>query len=627
MKHVPTVEVHSWSREKYELTPWIRALSVSGATSSPWSQITASLNIPAALWTKVAPRQGEWLVVRDRDNKAIAWGYVDKRATGVSVIGTTVQSKVTNVATIDWLDLAARVEIYVSPSLVTQSGVAAQPRTSKRRYSGVLPAEPGTLFPVDRWTDPNTGPWRALVKAARNYFSDEQGKQYFRPIGFALQEFVKLIMRILVPPSLASEYLSAQVRTVYDQSGVDAYAPDREVEVVPGYTLAGINAIQPQGVTITGLLMQTFMADFNMVELFTSLEGPGVLESSNDPVDRRLRAKPKADEVWTPEYDVNSPPPLPYAGAQTRYQGLELVWGDDEPEPPELTDEERYGRKLAGGLAENLGRNPVIIYRMRPWRAIPLDEFVAQTVGNRRQKTLRVGKNGVEEATRPQNALGVDKFNVAAFPGTTWRYEDAPQVDKSAVLDVDFGVDDANHANLVTVGLPTQADTPIRFMQRLGLPFYSDEAILTRGLRRFQPEWPFFPPVDFRAAAGTAMSILGGVIGQAVADSSSDMLRDMRTIALLGMLYMAGADRFEGGTLLLDYSPQVRHGEPIRAVMPEGLPGEGHELVAYVDRWTHTWERVGTSVRVRTRVQFSRGLLDEEQRSEPISYTGPGGVS
>jgi hypothetical protein len=281
---------------------------------------------------------------------------------------------------------------------------------------------------------------------------------------------------------------------------------------------------------------------------------------------------------------VNQPPSLPYAGAQSRYQGLELKYRDGvltRVAAPDLTDEERYGRKLASGLATNLGKNPVIIYRMRPWRAEPLSDFVSKTVGRPDQVTLVSREGGIVEETRTQNALGSDNFNLDTFPGTTWRYDDAPRVDKSALIGLDFAVDDMNHANTVTVGLPTQADSPVRFMQRLGLPFYSDNAILTRGVRLYQPQWPFFPPVDNRSIGATSRSILGGVVG---VSRQSNMLRDMRTIALLAMQYMAGADRFENGSVLLEYSPQVRHGEPIRIGMPKGVPGDSKELVGYVER-------------------------------------------
>lgn len=622
MKRVPTVEVHSWSREKYEITPWLRSLSYGNGTTEPWSQINVSLRLPVAKWTLLAPRQGDWLVVRGGDNKAIAWGYVDTRTTGIQVRGSSVVTKDTLVSTIDWLELLGRVEIYVAPGLSVVSGLSNFSRSRKWRHKGVLPGEPGTLLPLKRWTDPDTGPWQALIKAARNYFADEDGRQEFRPIGFALQEFVKVIARVLVPASLSREYLAAQVRTVYDDTGVAAYAPDRAAEPVPGYTISGLNSIQPQGVTVLGLLMQTFMPDLNMVECFSSLEGPGVLESSNDPVDRRLRSLPATDEVWTPAYDTSQPPPLSAVGLQDPAVA-ELVRQREEDEASK-TDEERYGRKLSSGLGETLGRNPVIIYRMKPWRASPLGKFIEQAPASTGQVVLRKEKKGLTEEVvvvddpvlrkKRQKALDPTLFNLSMFKGTTWRYDDAPQVDASAVLDLSLGVDDMEHANTVTIGLPTQADSPIRFMQRLGLPFYSSQAILARGVRLFQPQWPFFPPLDSRDKA------------QAELSSSGSMLRAMRTIALLGSQFMAGADRFESGGLELDYSPQIRHGEPIRVSLPKGVPGEADQLVGYVERWTHTWQIRKTSVTVRTSVQFSRGLFDEELRSEPFIFGGPGGV-
>lgn len=622
MKRVPTVEVHSWSREKYEITEWIRDLRVSGATHEPWSQIRAVLRLPAALWTQKAPRQGDWLVVRDGDRKAIGWGYVATRSGGLSVKGSSVVTKDTQVATIDWLDLLGRVEIYVAPGLKVVGGLRGFGRARKWSHKGVLPGEPGTLLPIQRWTDPDTGPWQALIKAARNYFVDEAGKQVHRPIGFALQEFLKVIVRVLVPASLSREYLAAQLRTVYDETGVAAYAPDRAAEPVPGYTISGLTALQPQGTNVLGLLMQTFMPDMNMVECFSSLEGPGVLESSNDPVDRRLRDGPGASEIWVPEYDINSPPPLAPTGLQESSVS-EMVRLREEEEA-NRTDEERYGRKLAAGLGENLGRNPVLVYRMKPWRASTLGQFIEQAPASASQVILLKEKKGLTEeivvaedptfGKKRQVKLDPAHFNLDMFVGTTWRYDEAPEVDSSAVIDVSFGVDDMDHANTVTIGLPTQADSPIRFMQRLGLPFYSDQAILARGVRLFQPQWPFFPPIDPRDKAKGEPS------------SSSDMLRDMRTIALLGAQFMTGADRFETGSVFLDYSPQVRHGEPIKLSLPRNTPGQSKHLVAYVERWEHRWQVSDTSVKARTLVEFSRGLFDEEVRSEPFIWGGPGGV-
>ncbi|WP_215414744.1 hypothetical protein, partial [Escherichia coli] len=61
------------------------------------------------------------------------------------------------------------------------------------------------------------------------------------------------------------------------------------------------------------------------------------------------------------------------------------------------------------------------------------------------------------------------------------------------------------------VGLPTQADTPVRFWSQMGLPFLYKVSVDRFGVRLFQPNWPFFPPDagDTSASGPSTANLIG----------------------------------------------------------------------------------------------------------------------
>ena len=621
MPTYPDVQLERWSMNltnSDDLTEFVTTLSWSNATSAPYGSIEAVLAIPRRAWSSRMPQLGDWLVVRDRSTtKALQWGYVVLRNTGVvsSARGHVTTSQ-TSISTISWYDLLGRLSIYAHPGI-------------EGRW--------GTIMSTSRWS---SGPWAALLELIDERFLN-RGKRIpglnfgskRKVPGYALSLLLAEIPQLQIPvgqtvvragrdkqgmPVIAGSYanMAEAVRVVYDEKTASAYAPERVVEAVPGYRLDSSVfelAAVVRDTSIQDIINSTFMADVSMVEMFPSLEDPGKLELSGDPRDSvaQLALKQQHDAersvlngtMTHPAFDRG----VLSAMAELDFLAKDINRGKElekhilaSASVPEYTSP----------TAAQLGANPVLIYRMRPWRVLSITDMLKHQLGTK--STLPVGRGFISKVVEDELSEGFE-YDRDTFDGSTWDGANAVTIPADHIVSITMGVTDEQHINAVTVGLPFLPDSPTGLMTRLGLPLLQRASIERRGVRMYRPLWPFMPPS---------------------ARTDEPMMSFMRSIAMMAAQLMMNSDRFESGAIQGKYMPWVRHGEPISVELPFGSPNaesqpltsEPGRMTAYAERVTHTVSvDAQGSITGTTVVDYTRGLFDELDRIATNSFYGVGG--
>lgn len=569
------------------ITRFVKGFEVNLALRAPWETLSLDLVVPFSLQFSAkspVPVLGDWLVVEDEAiGQAIFWGYVAKSGGSLKAMpqGHTVTGGV-RVTVIGWLDFLGRHQI--------------------RRAPGTTRSQGGLLAPSE-WDEL----FNALVEGttASSVLTPE-GETERRDIGAGLQEVVRVLGSVQLPGSIGGVgtvtkevadrrgvdsvasggptdaqlirlglsrsvtrplQLGDQIKVVHDGATSSQYAPEFVADPVPGWAIRGIRAFGMRKATAQQLITATFGGDPNMVELFPTLASPGAIADSEDGLDGGYRAGPDpfaaSDEEGTNVF-----------GPVDRSTG-------PTPEPKVETPKE-FAPKLANKTSEVLQANPVLVYRVSPWRDESLADFVARndTISNRRSK-----------------------LDPAIFPGVTWRRGAVRVIPSDEVSFLNYEFTDANHVNCVTVGLPTQADSDIKWMQRSGLPLIAPThpeyggIVERRGLRVFEPDWPFFPPFE----------------------EDSSLMQSIFTVATQASQFMGAASRFAAGVVRSAYRSRLRPG----MFVDVGLPSLQSPITlrAYV----HTVKHKGTvgergHVSIRTETMYSRGLFNEGRRTRGAHF-------
>jgi hypothetical protein len=640
MSTYPNIALERWSlglSTADNLTEFVTSVAWSHSTTAPWGTIDAVLKLPRRQWLSRLPALGDWLVVRDMDTgKALQWGYLVDRSTGITQTERGhVDTQLTTLRAVSWMDLLGRISVYADPG---------------------ISATKGTIMSTNRWT---SRPWRALLETVSDRFSltgvpkgllfGQQRNDPGRALALFLQELDLPALPFGTNPRKApqggTEYvpetLRHAVRVVHNENTSVAYAPLRGVEAVPGYRLDAALfqiAAMVRDTSVRDLIVQTFSADVNMVEMFPSLEDPGLVQVSGDARDSELQRQIQDDfDEFTVQQTINeygldvALDSVVFSPGADLYGALRAMDGDtakrsleDVLSKPLLTAARRGklleaarsgGRRFVNQTAAKLGQNPVLVYRMRPWRVMSIGDMLGYVFDDDKNKD----KGGfklklVKEAT----AKGFE-YDLETFKGTTWDPKSAIEIESGAISSVSFGVSDDNHVNAVTVGLPFMPDSPTSLMQRLGLPLIQRFALARRGVRMFRPAWPFMPPT---------------------VRVDTNLMAFMRTIAMLGVQFMMLNDRFESGTVeFARYMPLVRHGELIDIELPFGAPPGSVQragatksdaparMIAYVESVSHsvTVDPARGPIHASTRVLYSRGLFNESERAFPFTFSTIGG--
>jgi len=526
------------------LNPWVRSVSWVGATHDPWDSVSLTLRLPMELLitsdgegTRIRPVSGDWIVIREsRKGPLLALGYVDTANYAVSVeqspndagdAADTVSLSDYQVSCIGWMDLLNRVQVLASATI-------------KNRI--------GTIFSLQSWSEVI----KALVMGATE------------DVGPSLSHFLYLVAQVKMPKSLGESLISNMVAVVHGIQSRNAYAsvpdgmlegaPRREAESIPGPTLNALQAVGgTEATSVTGLMVGAYGADPGMIEMFPTIEGGGDLSLGDDPVDtadigkkvlllRRNAARSRTTEA------LDSQPGDESSAANVRTANASLQ------------------------------RNLVLMYRMRPWRDVPLGTY------KKYAKKWRMSTLGM-------------------FDGVTWNPEQAVTVKRSKVFSLALGIAENDKINAVTVGLPFAQDSAVRYYQSAGLPVQDKSSVIRHGLRLYQPNWPFLPDID------------NGRLPK-----NFNYLAFMRTIALQAYQWHYDSSRFLSGVATVHFDPRLRHGEIVRVEVPEKLLPKHFKsdtMVGYAEKVEHTITVVGSTAMKRTTVSFVRGLYSEQFRSAP----------
>lgn len=290
----------------------------------------------------------------------------------------------------------------------------------------------------------------------------------------------------------------------------------------------------------------------------------------------------------------------------------------------------------SNSLRSSLGATPVLVYRIRPWRTQALGPYLSQQAATIEQQRVAVaarlgvavsGGNDPNATPDPSDPLNQAQANalvpvqapdaalVAFYSQPSW----LPQEGTTLNYELD-GVNfptprrsDSERVNVVTVGLPTQQDSPTRFWPGAGLPFKDDASIERFGVRLFQPNWPFFPPSATNQQAnspGLSVTAASGNIGSIVTlaaqqtNTEGSLIGYMRVIAGLSAMMFLGRERFLSGSVSTGYvRPRIKIGVPMTVIWPDG-----RRFVCYPDAISHS-------------VRFGEGNNAANSGNSSVSYS------
>ena len=591
------VEVHpaaASARGVTDIAGYLSDVQWSDSIEAPWgsASLTVLHSLRGAMSASIQglPQVGDWIVIRLSDGApAEWWGRVIGASSGYDVgPNAAVMTKDGRINIEHWFATLQREQILAGSGIQRSAG---------------------TIFgPLD---------WSGIVAAVVAGFA--------AGIGSSMDAMIKVLARVAMPASLggivATNYTAAaeQVRAkmtpdaafkalhqIQTQAGgVNTYgtlghaitvahnypsalascgvprgarlgAPMREVDAIPASCLPSIGTlIGKPGGSVLDFITGTYSADPMMTELFPSLE-----DFALTPTDAI------AESVNLPGQGLKG---IPVEGERNA-SAQQLPTSNTSPSP-------------VGTASSRLGRNPVILYRMRPWRVMPLSEYAAQI-------------------KMPQT---LDPF---VFPGTTWNLARAVSIDLSDVESVDMGRTYDDFFTSVTIGLPSDPDSAARFFEEAGLPVMDLASVIQFGFRFYTITWPFFRADSSKLSGNYSTTALRASNKRVTevqlrqqeeqAKLNGIYLAYLRSLAVFGFQVLYNADRFLSGTVnLCTFRPDVRHGEPFIFETPAGA------INAYAVEVTHRFSRaVDGSLSRTTTVQFSRGLPEELEDARAVTAEG-----
>lgn len=601
------VELHAdrFGGKPRDITPWTRSVSWTDAQSGPPHQ-TCQLSV---MWAVHLPPAdvGDWLVVRLSDNTpAVFWGMVISAATSI----TPGREGRWSMSAIGWFDVLGKADLIISEDIYPRDEI-------------------GTLFSVLTGAALATSEdgAAALTEAAQSAFgvpasSDfafETEKQAWLSASRALDYFIRHAARLALPNSLGGGFLSEVVRVVYDQDSANAYAGDgtaerkgqagRQVEAIPGAVEVHL---QPNmsSTKVASYAQGTWGIDPMIGEMFPSLEDFGKLTQDEYDLSRAERAGLSLDALRRGERledaASGSGGVLPGGtgpnfqrtsaarrAAEKRVAEIAKANPGDLPFIDDGVSHARSSRPVPG-VAERIGRNPVLIYRMRPWRVTPLQTWADRlTAYDGRFQPITTAIRRVSESVAQR------------FQDVTWSPIRAAKLTSSDVESVDVSVDESGLATIFTASEPGTDGPPVWFTN-LGLPMI-DKLAQAIGARQYTFTWPFF-----RSFSDLGPDPTG-------APNAATLSDEVVMIVAQGMQFAMRVNRFLSGTISCkSFRPDVRIGEPVTYTT-----GTGPALTGYVESTTNTVEIAGDGsgqiARATTRLTVTRAMWDESYRDYPPS--------
>lgn len=426
------------------------------------------------------------------------------------------------------------------------------------------------------WTDDsgtlfNISSWGSMMGDFANQFINGS-------VGKALADLFRQIAAIKLPDSISkNKELGELIPVVHEAVTRDQYAPDRVVEPVTvngAISSSWAGMYQTTETTVQELLNNGFVPEPMLIELFPSFE----------------------------------------------------PFGDKPIIPDDQTNQDRTLAKFLGGWE-------VLLYRIKPFRTIPLkDSTEAQPDYKHRdveELVERFSKFFENKNYDPEKLeelrTRAEKTNRARISGVlerlftekTWDYDKAKLIKRGSLRSVTFARTDTARVNASTIVLAPDPSSGITALKELGLPITYDEEIKRHGLRLLKPTWTF--------------TIIKGNKDKAVSDenrmdqaanNTTDFTAYMRSIAAQLMQFYKNNHLYTSGTITANLleATEYKKGTSGREFVDRVLyvkPGEilsldmGDEIdpfFCYVETVSHGFVVSGGGVEAaKTEIAYSRG--------------------
>jgi len=262
-------------------------------------------------------------------------------------------------------------------------------------------------------------------------------------------------------------------------------------------------------------------------------------------------------------------------------------------------------------LATALGRRPVLVYRIKPWRTDPLwrtaipksqyterdvERFVSAATDPERRAEFEREVRSRRELVERTSSLLVDQKIFNKITLNTGSTDVVVPIPDKYITAIDMQADDARRVNASSVNVTPMGPDDIETFAGSDLPIVVDDQVERHGLRLYRTQWPFIGPdgqVDlayYRTAAAQAMQF--------------NMYNHLLETGTMNLHYTNALTVTEtnGQT---QFAPVLRlmHGQWFRTRI-----GDMDEYLGYVEAIQHTVARQSDGRRgARTVVRFSRG--------------------
>lgn len=543
------------------------SVSWSEGIYSPWQGINLKMRGPV-----IRPPMGigDHIVIRRSPSiPACMWAIVTELSSErVQADNGRKDQGIWNVKAVGWFDYLGNVDIVSALELLDSEAVGTVfgslnregPPTQQEQELHPLSAlirSVNVPSPRDFTPRPIPVPVEPPLGGLVGIFEAQLGLVF--GAGLSLAKFLSLALRIALPPGMlgttdqnTTTMLRDAIRVIHNGDTAAQFcgpgladregAPARACEPIVGQN-PNVQPLHNGSSRLLGLIQGTWGADSGLIEMFPSLEDPGGGAAS--PTD----SKPS----------VNQP-----AGST-----------------PDT---------LLPGPGKTLGRNPVLVYRMRPWRTEPLAGWI--------QRQRQYGRS--DPSLPALTMRGVESIAVSAlseyptFSLITWDLSRAAYLTLDDLISISYGQTDADAVTVVTSQWAGSM-TPDAFNGQVGLPIFNGLAVVY-GARLYTVAWPFIRGTD---ADGN--------------EYKASATQQVAIVASQAAMWHSAGERFISGTVSVRPRADIRIGEPMVIQFPEPMV----RFVCYVERVTETVEITEDKTRHSMSVQFSRGLWNENERTPP----------
>lgn len=415
--------------------------------------------------------------------------------------------------------------------------------------------------------------------------------------GVILDYMLKQLVRIRLPESLGGGWLSDEIRVVHNTETARMYAREfTDIESV------GFGPLMPQVVQrlheqrstdIGSLINGMFVPEPMLIEVFPYLSLGGEVQQTFSGIGSSAEQDPNMSQQQQP--NVNDI----YAAPMTK-------------------------------LGEILGRQPVIVYRIKPFRADPLYSASVSKVSYQAENP-EVGyvldyqtrmfdpdvKQQLMKAREDARAKGTVLLKEDGFfSQQTFKSASCVPLPWDHVTSLSRQRADTERINAATIHVAPPSDSQavaVTAMDGLGLPITIDSQVESHGLRLRVSQWPFFTP------AGA---------------SSPDLAVFYRAVAAQIMQFYQNAQFFDFGSIATHFAHALKLSEdrtgPNSArtnhgvLLPDIEPGRwfrmsfnamagGSEYFGYITSTVHTVQRTPAgNLSANTVLNFMRGHFAEE---------------